>query len=183
MASAHETKAKPNPRFGGGYYYQPNTVHAKAMRKDLTPWELQLWLRLKGQQLGGHKFRRQQPIGKYIVDFLNIKNKLVVELDGSQHADSAADKVRDAYLKKEGYRVLRFWNNEVNANMDGVLTAILSALETYPPPHQFTANVLPENAGISGRTGMAPPQGGSYRASGKTAINNDRCETRSEADA
>lgn len=145
MAPNNENSAKPRPRFGGGYYHQPNTIHARAMRKELTPWELQLWLRLKGKQLCGYKFRRQQPVGRYIVDFLNVEKKLIVELDGSQHVNSADDKRRDAYFRNEGYRVLRFWNNDVNANIAGVLEAILNALEDTP--HQNPPLIPPASGG------------------------------------
>ncbi len=127
-----EIKAKPQARFGGGYYYQPNTQHAKKMRQEMTPWEFQLWQQLKGKKLDGHKFRRQQPVGRYIVDFINIEKKLIIELDGSQHVESTDDKRRDEYMQCEGYRVLRFWNNEVNENIEGVLSRILSALEVTP---------------------------------------------------
>jgi very-short-patch-repair endonuclease len=168
-----EQSAKPRPRFGGGYYQQKNINHARDMRKDLTPWELQLWLRLKSKQLGGYKFRRQQPIGRYIVDFVNIKNKLIIELDGSQHLDSEDDKRRDAYLVKEGYRVLRFWNNDVNANIEGVLAAILSALESYPPPNRADRVEQKSNAGAS--RNLAPPQGGSYRARGEIVPYTSTC--------
>jgi very-short-patch-repair endonuclease len=160
-----DQSAKPRPRFGGGYYYKKNTPHAQNMRQNLTPWELSLWLRRKGKQLGGYKFRRQQPVDRYIVDFINMEKKLIIELDGSQHLDSEDDKRRDAYLVKEGYRVLRFWNNEVNANIEGVLTAILSALESYPPPNR--ADRAEQNPNVGASRNLAPPQGGSYRARGE----------------
>ncbi|MES2984786.1 MAG: endonuclease domain-containing protein [Pseudomonadota bacterium] len=133
-------------RFGGGYNPR-NTSHAKNMRKKMTPWEFQLWERLKRKQLGGFKFRRQQPIGSYIVDFLNVECKLVIELDGSQHVENAADMLRDADLLQAGYRVLRFWNHDVNANIEGVLVSILEALQ---PPHQIAKAIwLPLEGGAS----------------------------------
>ncbi len=138
-SSPHAGEPNRPERFGGGYSVR-NIAYAKGMRKSLTPWELQLWQRLKQKQLGGFKFRRQQPIGPYIVDFLNSEKKLVVELDGSQHVDLAADKMRDAYLARTGYYVLRFWNNEVNENIEGVLVKILEMLDN--PPHRNTEEVF-----------------------------------------
>jgi very-short-patch-repair endonuclease len=88
---------------------------------------------LRAKRLAEWKFKRQEQIGNYIVDFVCFKARLVVEADGSQHADSAGDAQRDAYLTRQGFRVLRFWNNDVLTNSDGVGTAILAALETPLP--------------------------------------------------
>jgi very-short-patch-repair endonuclease len=102
------------------------------MRKEPTPWERKLWQHLKSSQLQGYKFRRQQTIGAYIADFYNADKRLIVELDGSQHADSVADAARDAALQALGYRILRIWNNDIDQNLEGVLIAILGALENTP---------------------------------------------------
>ena len=105
---------------------------ARRLRRDQTAAEQQLWLRLRDRQLEGHKFRRQVPRGVFVVDFACLRRKLIVELDGGQHADpaqSAADRERTARLETEGYRVLRFWNDEVLTNMEGVLAQIAEALE------------------------------------------------------
>jgi very-short-patch-repair endonuclease len=101
---------------------------ARAMRREPTDVERRLWQILRGRRLGGHKFRRQAPIGPYIVDFVCLAQKLVIELDGGQHADNARDIKRDAWLQSRGYRVLRFWNAEVTSNGDAVLHAIAVAL-------------------------------------------------------
>ena len=107
---------------------------------------------LRRKQLDGYKFRRQQPIGPYIVDFACMSRKLVIELDGGQHAERHAyDETRDDYLRGKGYRILRFWNNEVFQNCMDVLEAVYQALVS-PPPHQ------PSPAGSASAT---PPQGGS----------------------
>ena len=83
---------------------------------------------VRDRRLSGFKFVRQEAIGPFIVDFVCRDRRLVVEVDGGQHADSAADAARDAFLASEGYRVMRFWNNDVLRNCDGVLTVILEAL-------------------------------------------------------
>ncbi len=94
-----------------------------------TDVERKLWSRLSNRQVAGCKFVRQEPIGPYFADFACRERKIVVELDGSQHIESERDVVRDAYLSRSGYRVLRFWNGEVNANLAGVLDTIFAALE------------------------------------------------------
>ena len=103
------------------------TVFAKELRKNASDAENQLWYHLKGKKLGGLKFRRQQPIGRYIVDFVCLSRMLVVELDGGQHAEEENEKYdtkRTLWLEGEGYKVLRFWNNEVLENMEGVWDVI-----------------------------------------------------------
>ncbi len=87
-----------------------------------------LWMYLRRRQLNGAHFRKQCPIGPYIADFACLEAKLIIELDGSQHADSATDAVRDAWFTAHGYRVLRFWNNDVLQNTDGVFLTITEAL-------------------------------------------------------
>jgi len=88
-----------------------------------------MWYLLRDRRFLSFKFVRQVPIGPYVADFLCRQVKLVVELDGGQHAESARDVVRDAYLVGRGYRVLRFWNSDVFVNREGVLTVILQELE------------------------------------------------------
>ncbi len=106
-----------------------NTSRVRSLRKNLTEAEQKLWLRLRRRQIAGHKFRRQQPIGAYIVDFACLEQHLIIELDGGQHAEqSVYDEKRTNWLESRGYRVLRFWNNEVMSNTDGVLQAIMKSL-------------------------------------------------------
>jgi very-short-patch-repair endonuclease len=100
----------------------------------MTPQEKLLWGQLRDRRLGGFKFRDQQPIGPYIADFVCQKQKLVVEADGSQHADSDHDARRDVFLKSNGYRVMRFWNHEITGNLNAVLELIKMALSQNPSP-------------------------------------------------
>ena len=103
--------------------------NARALRANQTEAESRLWQRLRDRQLAGAKFRRQAPVGPYIADFICLAAKLIVEIDGGQHADNAeADAARTAWLEDQGFRVLRFWNNDVLDNTDGVLEEILAAL-------------------------------------------------------
>jgi very-short-patch-repair endonuclease len=100
---------------------------AKVLRKSQTDYEARLWSILRDRRFDDFKFVRQLPIGRYIVDFCCRKNKLIIELDGGQHNEDKhieSDKVRDEYLRKKGYRVLRIWNNELDNNLDGVLDEI-----------------------------------------------------------
>ena len=108
--------------------------NAGTLRKAQTDAEGLLWYYLRDRQLGGHKFRRQQPIGNYIADFVCLSKKLIVELDGGQHDEQRAyDRERDACLHEQGFRVLRFWNNEVIGNCHGVLERIYNALQVSRP--------------------------------------------------
>jgi very-short-patch-repair endonuclease len=100
---------------------------AKAMRRNPTDAERRLWSILRAGRLEGLKFKRQQPIAGYIVDFVCLELKLIVEADGSQHAEPEADTTRDAALTALGYRVLRFWNNDILTNPDGVARMILAS--------------------------------------------------------
>jgi very-short-patch-repair endonuclease len=107
---------------------------ARQLRRNQTDVEKKLWSRLRARQLAGAKFRRQYPIDKFIVDFCCFEQRLVVELDGGQHAvEAEADQHRSALIREHGYRVLRFWDNEVIENIDGVLERIAEAL-TLPSP-------------------------------------------------
>ena len=101
----------------------------RRLRRELTDAERKLWFALRDRRLDGHKFVRQEAIGSYIVDFVCREKKLVIEVDGGQHAENARDRVRDAALATNGYRVLRFWNSDVLRNRDGVLTVILAELQ------------------------------------------------------
>lgn len=107
----------------------PKTMHrAGELRNETTPAERKLWTYLCNSQLNGIKFRRQHAIGNYIVDFCAPKQKLIIELDGSQHLDQVGyDNERSNYLVSRGYRVIRFWNNEVMTDMDGVISRLDNA--------------------------------------------------------
>jgi len=101
----------------------------------MTDAETRLWHALRGKQMEGQKFRRQQTLGAYIVDFVSLDAKLIVELDGGQHAEATDyDAKRDAWLTSEGFHVLRFWNNDVMENLEGVLMNIAAALSPPPQP-------------------------------------------------
>lgn len=103
---------------------------AGELRKELTPTERKLWSRIRNDQLNGVNFRRQHAVGKYIPDFCSPKEKLIVELDGSQHLEQQEyDEERTKYFESLGYRVIRFWNNQIMNDMDGVILAIIYALE------------------------------------------------------
>ena len=101
------------------------TERARRLRRGQTNAESKLWRCLRNRQLDGAKFRRQTPIGRYVVDFFCEEESLIVELDGGQHAiEIEADQARTYWLETHGYRVIRFWNNEVLENLEGVLERI-----------------------------------------------------------
>jgi very-short-patch-repair endonuclease len=152
---------------------------ARAMRRAPTDSELRLWRILRDRRLSGFKFRRQVPVGPYIVDFLCVGAKLIVEADGSQHAESPRDAVRDAYLESQGWKVLRFWNNEVLQNREGVLETILAYARR--PSSGPSGHLLPEGEGAlnaafhpedrtgpTASAGTPSPSGRRWRAEGAT---------------
>jgi very-short-patch-repair endonuclease len=128
------------------------TQRAKTLRREQTPAEQSLWQHLRAKRFSGYKFRRQQPIGRYVVDFVCFARKLVVELDGSQHAERVAyDQARDAWLRSQGFRVLRFWNNEWTGQKEAVLEGIWRGLEE---------GALANTSGLSVPSPLTPlPQG------------------------
>jgi len=103
--------------------------YAKKLRSNMTDAERRLWYRLRAHRFGGIKFKRQVPIGPYIVDFACLSQKLVLEIDGGQHAGNEADLVREQKLRDEGFKVLRFWNNDVLKRTDTVLELVMAALK------------------------------------------------------
>ncbi|MBM4298225.1 MAG: endonuclease domain-containing protein [Deltaproteobacteria bacterium] len=106
---------------------------ARALRQNATEVEKLLWRRLRMWQVDGYKFRRQQPIGNYIVDFVCLEKRLIVELDGGQHAEqSEYDSERDKWLCEQGFTVLRFWNNDVLDSIDAVAEKIYRSLAGTP---------------------------------------------------
>jgi len=107
-----------------------DTKRARELRTDSTDSERRLWQKLKRRQIAGVKFRRQQPIGPYIVDFVCLERRLVIEVDGGQHSERLdEDTKRSQWLEAQGFRVLRFWNNDVLANTDVVAQAVFDAVE------------------------------------------------------
>jgi len=114
------------------------TKFARALRREMTEAETLLWYHLRRRQLAGLRFRRQHPIGVYIVDFVCLEKRVIVELDGSQHLDSPTDAEREAWLRSQGFHVLRFWNDDVVRGTEDVLAAILertgSAMNTGKKP-------------------------------------------------
>jgi very-short-patch-repair endonuclease len=100
------------------------TLRSRELRANSADAETKLWNYVRNRQIAGCKFVRQEPIGRYICDFVCRDKLIVIEVDGGQHLESKRDEVRDRYLQQQGYRVLRFWNNDVLSNIDGVLTAI-----------------------------------------------------------
>ena len=107
------------------------TARARELRRTATRPEQRLWFHLRGSQMGGHAFRRQHPVGPYILDFYCAAAKLAVEFDGDQHSDlihRAHDAARARFLSTRGIRVIRFANHELKENLDGVLDAIYRAL-------------------------------------------------------
>jgi very-short-patch-repair endonuclease len=135
---------------GGGMYHEL----ARELRKNLTDTERLLWSKLRGKQFGGFKFRKQAPIGRYIVDFVCFDRKVIVELDGGQHVAAVeADKMRTEWLGSQGFRVLRFWNHEVIEDTDTVMEAIWLALQMPP------TLTLPHKGGGELRVEPSPTRG------------------------
>ena len=116
-------------------YDREPTRRSRELRNNATQAERRLWMHIRNRQLGGIRFNRQVPIGPFICDFVARTPKLIIELDGSQHAvRTVEDDRRTAFLASRGFLVLRFWNNDVLGNVDGVLTVIEEALKHMPSP-------------------------------------------------
>src|SRR5512143_2663471 len=125
----------PRPLVGEGRGRGKILDNAKTLRSHQTEVEERLWYHLRAHRFMGLKFKRQKPMGRYIVDFVCVERRLVIELDGGQHAEQTVyDQQRDAWLRNQGYTVLRFWNNEVMQQLEGVLETIRSALSPNPSP-------------------------------------------------
>jgi very-short-patch-repair endonuclease len=114
-------------------------------RKQPTDTERLMWGLLRDRRLNGYRFRRQHPVGKYVVDFACVSHRVAIEFDGSQHVERAAyDATRDAFLRKIGYTVLRFWNPDLKQNRNGVLETVLRALEARPSPASLRSAPSPQ---------------------------------------
>ena len=136
-----------------------NRLRAKSMRSEMTDAERVLWMQLRAHRLDGLRFRRQTPIGRYIVDFVCHERRLVIELDGGQHADSQRDVARDRWLESKGYRVLRFWNSDMFQNREGVLETIVSTAREVLPTSSLEGEVDRPKAGREGGKPQAPTPG------------------------
>jgi very-short-patch-repair endonuclease len=123
---------------------------ARRLRREGTEVEKKLWRLLRDRRFSDYKFRRQVPIDSYIVDFVCYSARLIVEMDGSQHADSAADARRDARLIAQGFRILRIWNNDLTHNRRSVLDAIWAALVAHPSSGP-SDHLLPQGEKEGGR--------------------------------
>ena len=132
-------------------YTGKTLMRAQHLRRELTVAERKLWSALRNRQIEGAKFRRQQPIGPFIADFVCQEQRLIVEADGGQHAESAQDVRRTAFLESKGYRVLRFWNNDILTNLDGVAQLIAAALSSPHPAQAALESPSPSRGeGFSG---------------------------------
>ncbi|MDH4562471.1 endonuclease domain-containing protein [Pseudomonas sp. BN411] len=116
---------------------------ARQLRAGQTEAERLLWQRLRSRQLLGLKFRRQRPLGRYVVDFICFERMLIVELDGGQHLESDRDQARDDWLRSKGFRVLRFWNHDVFLQTEPVMEAIRQAAEEAFPGNPLTPGPSP----------------------------------------
>ena len=115
-------------------YPSHQKTRARRLRREITDAEKKLWARLRDRHLCGAKFRRQHPIGPYIADFCCVERGLVVELDGGQHSSQLkADQRRTAFIERQGYRVVRFWDNEIPSDAEAVLERIVRALDGPHP--------------------------------------------------
>jgi very-short-patch-repair endonuclease len=107
---------------------------SRQMRRQSTDAETIFWNAVRNRKVRGAKFRRQWPLGRFFADFCCVEQRLIVEIDGGQHADSQADQIRTEALQELGYRIVRFWNNDVLENIDGVIERLSTLLEENPSP-------------------------------------------------
>jgi very-short-patch-repair endonuclease len=117
----------------------------------MTDAETKLWFALRGRRFESSKFRRQVPIGPYVADFVSFASRLIVEVDGGQHAESARDVKRDRWFAENDFRVVRFWNNEVLSNLEGVLTVLGAELANTPHPASRLRSAPPSPARGEGK--------------------------------
>jgi len=138
----------------------------KHLRQHMTDSEIALWRHLRAHRLNGEKFRRQQPIGRYVVDFVHFGARLIVEADGGQHNSAAADEQRDTWLRAQGFTVMRFWNNEIMQNLAGVLETIMAAV-----------GELSAQAAAPARAPALPPSPPPLSREGRGEQSNHMCST------
>ena len=128
-------------------------ARARELRKSLTPQEARLWLQLRALRSDGFHFRRQAPLLGFYLDFVCFKRRLVIEVDGSKHAEDVQadhDAMRDSILRKAGFRTLRFWNSEINTNLHGVMETIQRALAASDFPTLTASRSVPPHEGEGG---------------------------------
>ena len=144
-------------------YNRLPTERARGLRNHATPAERKLWSALNNRKLGGVRFNRQVPIGPFICDLVARTQRLIVEVDGGQHSENRlSDEKRTVFLQSKGYRVLRFWNNDVIGNLEGVVTTIANALidnPSSPPPARAGGEEArsAEGEGLSSANTTCPP--------------------------
>jgi very-short-patch-repair endonuclease len=164
-----EASKKPSPLAGEGAERRRreagegaylHTASARKLRSRMTDAERKLWFALRDRRFAEFKFRRQVSLGPYIADFLCFGSRLVIEVDGGQHADSKRDAVRDRWFVENDFRVLRFWNNDVLGNLEGVLTRLAEHLKETPHPTPRLRSASPSPARGEG-TSAAEPFGAS----------------------
>ena len=134
----------------------PDSVLLRLAREQCTnavQAEAIIWRAVRDRRCDGAKFRRQVPVGSYVVDFICFESRLVIEVDGGQHADSVRDVERDNWLLQNEFRVLRFWNNDVLQNLEGVLTSLSEQLERTPHPSSRLRETPPSPARGEGKKG------------------------------
>jgi very-short-patch-repair endonuclease len=153
-------RANPSPlagegaarrRRGAGEGALTLTKAARGLRSRMTNAERKLWFALKDRRFEAFKFRRQVPIGPYVADFLCFESRLIVEVDGGQHAESARDVERDNWLAQNAFRVVRFWNNDVLQNLEGVLASLAAELNKTRHPTSRLRSTPPSPARGEGK--------------------------------
>jgi very-short-patch-repair endonuclease len=126
---------------------------ARELRSRMTDAERKLWFALKDRRFAAFKFRRQVPVGPYIADFLSFELRLIVEVDGGQHAESVRDVERDNWLAQNDFRIVRFWNHDTLQNLEGVLTSLTEQLDRTPHPTSRSRSTPPSPARGEGKKG------------------------------
>jgi very-short-patch-repair endonuclease len=147
-------------------------VRARTLRCDATEAEKKLWQHLRQPPFKQHHFRRQATIGPYFADFASHQLRIVIEVDGGQHSDNRSDEARTRFLEANGYRVLRFWNNEIGENISGVLSTIDTAIRADRPP-------TPDPGSSPGQA-PSPPQAGGGETRQRAPRRPRRTRTRKE---
>jgi very-short-patch-repair endonuclease len=145
---------------------QDRTVRARALRARMTDAECKLWFALRDRRFASFKFRRQVPVGPFIADFICYSVRVVIEVDGGQHVNSSPDRRRDKWSAANGFLVLRFWNNDVLSNLEGVLISIVDALRERTPHPARASRGRPSPARGEGMERVARVDDTSVEAAG-----------------